>query len=190
MDDCMERPRAWLIAGLTAVLMFGGCCSKESSETINRICAQGVDKQAVMDAAQRVLEDMHFTIEKADLDAGYISTRPLAAQQFFELWRSDTVGCGNFAEANLHSVTRTAEINVAPQDDDFCLTCKVATRRLSVPDREISSATELPKVFTKSAGGLQTLQLGRDAVWMDMGNDPALEARILERIQKLIERQI
>lgn len=187
----MKKIMMWLITGIAAAAMTG-CCGKRSDTASNRICAQGVSKQAVMDASQKVLENMHFTIEKADSNAGYVSTRPLAAGQFFEFWRSDTVGCYNFAEDNLHSVTRSVEINVIPQGEDFCVECKVNARRLSIPTREVSTATELPRVFTKSTSGLQTTSFNKEqqkgAVWVNMGPDPQLQARILERIGKQISR--
>jgi len=187
----MNRIPVWLVAGIAAAVMFGGC-AKRCEKPINKICTQGVDRQMAMDAAQRTLEDMHFTIEKADANAGYISTRPLTAGQFFEFWRSDTVGCENFAEANLHSVTRIAEIDVSGPDGEVCIVCKVATRRLSMPQREVNTATELPGVFAKRTGGLQTVKLDKQqqqaAAWMDAGPDAQLQARILERIKKQIEK--
>lgn len=122
----MKRPMAWLMVILAAVM--GGCCTKECPKAANQICVQGVDKQAVIDTSQKALEDMQFRIEKADTEAGYISTRPLPAQQFFEFWRSDTVGCYNFVEDNMHSVTRTAEINIIPKGFDFCIDCRVTTQ--------------------------------------------------------------
>jgi hypothetical protein len=186
--DRMKQVLIFLIAGVLAAAMAGGCCAKRSENPVTKICVQGVDSRTAIDAAKKTLEAMHFTIEKADANAGYIRTRPLAAGQFFELWRSDTVGCENFAEANLHSVTRIAEINVTSQDGDVCMECSVTARRLSMPQREISNATELPGVFTRSGGGLQTLKLNpeqeRAAAWMDMGPDTELQARILERIGK------
>jgi hypothetical protein len=182
----------WLVAGIATAVMLGGGCAKQCEKPTTKICTQGVDRQTAMAAAQRTLENMHFTIEKADANAGYISTRPLAAGQFFEVWRSDTVGCENFAEANLHSVSRIAEIDVSGPDGEVCIACKVATRRLSMPQREVNSATELPGVFSKSSAGLQTLTLDKEqqkaAVWMDMGPDTNLQARILERIGKQIEK--
>ena len=181
-----------LIAGIAAAVMLGGCCAKQCEKPITKICTQGVDRQTAMAAAQRTLEDMHFSIEKADANAGYISTRPLSAGQFFELWRSDTVGCENFAEANLHSVTRIAEIDVSGPDGEVCIVCRVATRRLSMPQREVSNAKELPSVFGKSRGGLQTIKLDKEqqktAVWMDMGPDAPLQSKILERIGKRISK--
>ena len=188
----MNKITVRLVAGIAAAVMLGGCCAKQCEKPINKICTQGVDRQTAMAAAQRTLEDMHFLIEKADANAGYISTRPLAAGQFFEVWRSDTVGCENFAEANLHSVTRIAEIDMSGPDGEVCIECKVATRRLSMSQREVSNATELPGVFTQSSGGLQTVKLNKEqqkaAVWMDMGPDANLQARILERIKKQIEK--
>ena len=186
----MNRITVRLVAGIAAAVMLGGCCGKQCEKPTNKVCTQGVDRQTAMAAAQRTLEDMHFTIEKADANAGYISTRPLAAGQFFELWRSDTVGGENFAEANLHSVTRIAEIDVSGPDGEVCIACKVVTRRLSMPQREVSSATELPSVFAKSKGGLQTINMNKEqkkaAVWMDMGPDAPLQSKILERIAKRV----
>jgi hypothetical protein len=190
MDEYMTRQMVWLAGAVAIAVIFGGCCGGQAGKQTNRICAQGVDKQAAMDAAQNVLEEMHFVIEKADANAGYISTRPLAAGQFFELWRSDTVGCENFAEANLHSITRIAELTFKPVDGTVCIECRVDTRRLSMPQREVSSATELPRVFTRSSGSLQTLSLNKEqrkeAVWMDMGQDVELQTKILERIKTQI----
>ena len=185
----MNKIPVRLVAAIAAAVMFGGGCAKQCEKPITKICTQGIDRQTAMAAAQRTLENMHFSIEKADANAGYISTRPLAAGQFFELWRSDTVGCENFAEANLHSITRIAEIEVSGPDGQVCIACTVATRRLSMPQREVNNATELPGVFAKSSGGLQTVKLGKAAVWMDMGPDVNLQARILERIGKQIENR-
>jgi hypothetical protein len=188
----MNRIPVRLVAGIAAAVMLGSGCAKQCEKPIDKICTQGIDRQAAIAAAQRTLEDMHFTIEKADPNAGYISTRPLVAGQFFEFWRSDTVGGENFAEANLHSVTRIAEVDVNGPDGEVCIMCKVATRRLSMPQREINSATELPNVFGKSNSGLQTIKLDQEqqkaAVWVDMGPDAELQARILERIKRQIEK--
>lgn len=182
----MKRPMAWLMVILAAVM--GGCCTKECPKAANQICVQGVDKQAVIDTSQKALEDMQFRIEKADTEAGYISTRPLPAQQFFEFWRSDTVGCYNFVEDNMHSVTRTAEINIIPKGFDFCIDCRVTTRRLSIPPLDIASATELPSVFSQGSVSVQSVELRarqrQNATWIDMGPDTGLESKILQRISK------
>jgi hypothetical protein len=188
----MSKITVRLIVGVWAAMMLGGCCSKQCAEPVNKIYAQGIDVPTAMNVVQSTLEDMHFTIEKADANAGYISTRPLSAGQFFEFWRSDTVGCENFAEANLHSVTRMAEINIIPQDGVVCIECTVQTRRLSMPQREVNSATELPRAFSQSSSGLQTLSLNKAqkkaVVWVDMGPDAKLQAKILERIEKCINK--
>jgi hypothetical protein len=180
----MNRITVQLVVWFAAAVMLGGGCAKQCEKPTTKICAQSVGRLMAMDVAQRTLEDMHFTIEKADANAGYISTRPLAAGQFFEFWRSDTVGCENFAEANLHSVTRIVEIDVSGSDGDVCIECKVATRRLSMPQREVNSATDLPGVFVEQTRGLQSVKLnqGKTAVWMDTGPDASLQSKILERI--------
>jgi hypothetical protein len=165
---------AWLSIGVAIAVAMSSCCPKKQADTVNRICAQRVDQPTAMNAAQRVLEDMHFVIEKADVEAGYISTRPLPAGQFFEFWRSDTVGCANFAENNLHSVTRTAEINMTEREGAVCIECTVDTRRLSLPSETISGTGPTPLKLKP--------QQRKAAVWMDIGPDHELQARILDRI--------
>jgi hypothetical protein len=186
----MSKVTMWLIVGVWAAVILGGCCSRQCAEPVNKIYAQGVDVPMAMNVAQSTLENMRFTIEKADANTGYISTRPLPAAQFFEFWRSDTVGCENFAEANIHSVTRTVEISIVPQDGVVGIECMARTRRLSIPQREVSNITELPHVFTRSSTSLQALKLNEEqkkaAVWVDMGPDTALQTRILELIGKQI----
>jgi hypothetical protein len=182
----MERR---LIALCLPLLVISGCCTAPKDAKVISISTPA-RSDAAFKAAQTVLENMHFDIEKADPNAGVISTRPLSAGQFFELWRSDTVGCYNFLESNTSSIIRTAEITVTPAEQGTKMTCAVSTRRLDMPSQEANSSTDAFGLFTKNAGGLQSLTLNRTtragARWVDLGYDERLENRILERIQDRI----
>jgi hypothetical protein len=175
-----------LTAGI--LVFLGGCCSEPTVQHAEKVC-MGAPRELVFQQALKTLENMRFTIEKADPEQGYISTRPLPAEQFFEFWKSDSVGCYNFEEGNLHSITRTVEITITGSDSGSCINCKATTRRLSIPQTPVTNTTEPYGLFTRS-GSTPTLQLHKEmekkAEWVDLGPDNMLESRILKRIEKRI----
>ena len=136
---------------------------------------------------------MLFVIDKADTRHGYIRTQPLPGAQFFELWRSDNAGSFNWVEANLHSVRRTAELNVSRQDDKLCIGCQVRVQRLTLPEREITSTARAYMMFSRSTSRMQSLELHsgqrKQAAWVDLGEDAELAGRILEHIEKKLPAQ-
>jgi len=142
--------------------------------------------------AEEVLGKMHFEINKADIEHGYIKSQPLAAAQVFEFWRKDNAGAFNSAEANLHTVRRIAELNIQEQNNQLCVTCNVNTQRLSMPEREITSSSQMSGMFVKPKGSLQRLKLYSDQkkamAWLSLGNDERLAAKILKQIKKKIEQ--
>ena len=146
------------------------------------VCFTTDSLAAAMAVCEDVLVRMHFEIEKFDVDKGYIKTRPLRGGQFFEFWRSDNVGAENSKLSNLHSVLRTAELQVAESDDQFCVECTVHMRRLSIEETEITSYSINRGIFS----GSRTFQKLRPDTeyleWIDMGSDSKLARRILGRI--------
>jgi hypothetical protein len=141
-----------------------------------------VDKPQAMRIAEDVLTGMHFAIEKADVDSGLVRTRPLSGAQFFEFWRSDNVGPSNFAEANLHSIRRNAEVRVQQQGDKVFICCDVQIQRLSVPEHEAAGSPGAPmKRLSLSP------QQEESMTWIDLGKDTRLSTAILKRIEKEIQ---
>ncbi len=138
---------------------------------------------------------MLFSIDKLDTDQGLITTRPLEAPQLFEFWRKDNAGAFNSAEANLHTLRRTAQINIDSIDGKTCIDCTVKTERLSLPERRIAGSASAYSLYTKSRSSRQRLKLDRSQQaqmqWIDLGEDPYLQSRILELIKdKLKETQL
>ena len=123
-----------------------------------------------MSAAEDVLTSMQFVIEKSDLVSGLIRTKPLRGSQFFELWRSDNVSAKSTAEANLHSIQRTVQLTISEQGNRVCVKCDVEVQRLS--------------------SGMQRLALNEkqqeEMSWIDLGGDPGLERKILQRLKNKI----
>lgn len=154
---------------------------------------QEVHKTELMEVAEDVLSEMHFTIDKADANASLIRTRPLPGAQFFEFWRSDNVGAENIIAANIHTIRRTVTINISRQGQQLQLVCEVHTQRLSLPQRQVSSSAKIYGIFSQSSPSLQRLILNpeqkKQMAWIDLGRDSRLETKILKQIETRILRR-
>jgi hypothetical protein len=176
---------------LTVLLITAGCAQTQKIQTVQQVCLLDTNKEQLMQTAQDVLGQMHFAIEKSDAEQGYIRTRPLAGAQFFEFWRNDNVGAFNEAEANMHSIRRTAELNISQQGEQLCIGCDVKVQRLSMPEQAVTGSARAYTIFSKSKSSLQTLELNpeqkRQMAWLDLGDDTRLSTVILQRIEKQLK---
>ena len=143
-----------------------------------------------MQAAQDVLLDMHFDIDKADPKTGMIRTKPLTGAQFFEFWRKDSVGSFNKTEANLHSIRRTVALQVTRKNEEICIACEATTQRLNLPELDVSTSTRAYAMFSASSDSMQKMRLNTEQqagiAWTDLGKDTQLAAKVLERIESQI----
>jgi len=177
-----------LLCSYALVLFLSGCGNKYA-KAVDRLCPANTTRQSAMTASENALEDMHFTIEKFDAEAGLIKTAPMQGAQSFEFWRSDSVGSFNQAEADLQSIRRIIEINVTEQDGKICINCKATTQRLSMP-QGISAEEQDYGSLVKSRRSVQ--QLGptskqkANICWINLGRDNQLETEIIKRIEKKI----
>ena len=171
-----------------APVLLGGCAESEQFKPVEQICLSEVAKDEAMRTAEEVLGQMHFSIAKSDADSGVIITRPLQGAQLFEIWRSDSVGGFNTAEANLHSIRRSAEVKINEEDGQVCIRCDVNTQRLNMPQRAEGSRSQAFKLFSEGDSVLQKLKLQPEQkqgmVWIDLGGDERLSTAILRRIEK------
>jgi len=179
----------WRWAFLAGAICLVGCREQDRPQVeVKPLCLPSTDKTAIMDAAEEVLARLHFDIEKFDIEQGIIRTRPLVGAQFFELWRHDNVGGYNAAEANLHTIRRTAELNLTRQGQGLCVTCDVQTERLNLPEQEITSSGRAYHLFSRSGASMQRIKLNpkqeAGMSWISLGTDSELTAEILERIQE------
>ena len=153
-------------------LMLMGCAEQQRDETVELVYVQHMNKAQVMQIAEDVLAEMHFTVEKADVESGIIRTRPLSAAQFFEFWRSDNVGTFNAAEANLHSIRRIAELRLSQEGAEVSIGCDVQVQRLELPEQQFEISTSKFQISNMA--------------WVDLGQDQQLATEILKRIEERI----
>jgi hypothetical protein len=146
-------------------------------------------------AAEDVLGEMHFVIDKADANQGFVRTRPLPGAQFFEFWRKDNVGTLNFAEANLQSIRRTIEMKMSRQGGQLCINCNVKVQRLNLPEREnIAGSARAYEMFSSSGPTIQKFRFSHEQKkqmrWIDLGGDPKLATEILNRLEKRMGKRL
>lgn len=187
---------------MTCALMVAGCTQQTSTPPRVKVqdsdlligLDQGIGTADMMEVAEDVLARMHFTIEKADVQSGFIRTRPLPGAQFFEFWRSDNVGADNTLAANLHTIRRTVTLDISQQDEQLRIGCEVQAQRLSLPERQVSSSARVYGMFSLSSPSLQRLKLNpeqkKEMTWIDLGRDTRLAAEILKRIEAQIVRRM
>jgi len=185
---------------MTCALVFAGCAQQQRQDISESIyvpdsSAAGIGKAKTMELAEEVLAGMNFSIEKADIQSGLIRTRPLPGAQFFELWRSDNVGAENALRANIHTIRRTAEIDITRQGEQLRIRCDVQVQRLSLPEREAGggSSGRAYEMYSRSSSSLQQLSFDTEQekgmAWIELGPDTQLAAEILKRIERQIKRR-
>ena len=183
---------ATLLFMMITCALFSGCGSEQQAVSDDPICLPNTPTDQAMQAAQAVLLKMHFEIEKYDIDARYIRTRPLSGAQFFEIWRQDNASASAATQANLYSLRRIVELECTPQDTTTCVQCRVRVLRLSVPEGPIEGAGQMGGIHTESSTRYQTLEVDRhkqaQIEWLDAGPDHDLERKILELLERDIEK--
>ncbi len=171
-----------------APVILAGCADNKQFEPVEEVCLSDIAESEAMQAAEEVLGQMQFSIVKSDTESGVIMTRPIRGAQLFEIWRGDSVGGFNTAEANLHTIRRSAEVKVGEEGGQVCIRCEVRTQRLNMPQKAEGSRSQAFKLFSEGNSRLQKLTLGPEQkqgmVWVDLGGDKVLSTAILKRIEK------
>ena len=172
-------------------ILLSGCAQKQIQH--EPICLANMDLESAMKQSELVLLKMNFIVDKADISAGIMRTKPLSGGQFFEIWRKDNRDGYSRAMSNLHSIQRTAVLNFMQKNDLLCIDCNVTIERLSIPEKEIDSSARAYSMFSASNESMHTLSLNPEQEkmmdWVDIGRDQNLEAAILQKIYKRIKTQ-
>jgi hypothetical protein len=188
MTEVLKMNKSILNKLLTCSLLFwlAGCEQNKYTKTIEQLCSPAANKTAAMTTAEQVLAEMHFSIEKFDVNAGYIRTTPLSGAQSFEFWRADSVGSFNRTEADMQSIRRAVEINISEQAGQLCIDCRATTQRLSLPQSQ--TATDQQTAMSYQQRDAKNPKLTREQkanlTWTDLGRDNQLETEILKRLEK------
>ena len=171
-----------LLAGAFAL---AGCGERQRRpDPPQTVTLSGVTACEAVNAAEAVLRQMRFSIDKADPDAGVVRTFPLTAGQFFEFWRSDNVDAPSALEANLQTLRRSVRVDLVQTDGQVRIHCAIRVQRLSLPENEVASVSQAYRIHSRSSPTTQRIDMHpsqREAVhWIELGDDPKLAAEILQ----------
>ncbi len=178
-----------LFLTVLSTVCLAGCGGSVKTSSAETAVLAGPNAEMLMAAAQETLGQMRFVLDKYDIEAGYLRTRPQRASQFFEPWRQDNASGKAFAQANIDSLRRNVEVFVESQQDGTALLrCVVNMEKLYIPPQPIRSMSRMAGMYTDSTRRQQTLtledqQLGQ-VEWVALGQDHALEQRILKQIRR------
>ncbi len=184
--------RILLFLSALSAVGLAGCCGPAKVDAASETLS-AADAETLMAAAQETLGRMLFVMDKYDVEAGFLCTRPLRAGQFFELWRQDNASAQAFGQANLDSIRRTVEVFVEPADNTRAqLRCVVTVERLTLPPLPVRSMSQMAGMYTMGTQVRQSLILEREQArkmeWVSLGHDHALENRILTQIQHRLRK--
>lgn len=183
----MRNVRFFFRIGIFVAVMAG--CQNADKAVLPTAPSDTADGQKVLLAAQETLAAMHFEIEKFDPQSGYLRTRPLRGGQFFEPWRQDNATLRDYARSNIDTLRRTVEIFAPPQGQSGEWQCVVHLEKLYLPSAAIRGATHFAHLYSQSRrtsvlGLTLSEQAEQGAEWLPLGDDEALQARIIRRIEQ------
>ena len=164
-------------------LFLSGCTHHGEFKAVGEISTTA-DKTLAMQTAEKKLRQMNFTIDKFDIEDGYIRTKPLRAAGIFEFWRKDNVGGFNTAEANMHTIRRVVELNFSQLGGGTQIACQAKAYRLSIDESQAKAAAS-PRgpSLLEEADSLEKLRLpAGEQSWIELGNDERLATAILNKI--------
>jgi hypothetical protein len=179
-----------LIAGCAAPQRHGPAVTR----SFDNLSAE--QRDTLWDAAQVVLREHHFRLDRVDRRAGLISTTPQTSQHAFEFWRKDTDTAHDFLEASLRTVRRSVEVAVSPaevnagEDEavadaaDAMVTVTVRREYFCTPERQFNSSIAALRMFGNELPRADTGEriIPTDTYWIDAGRDLALERYLLGEI--------
>ncbi|MFN0134539.1 MAG: hypothetical protein ACKVS9_00305 [Phycisphaerae bacterium] len=137
-----------------------------------------------------VLREHDFQPRRLERDQGLLIAGPTTAGQWFEIWRADTRGDYNTAEANLHTVRHTVTLRLDPETgepsdaDRFRLSLQVDKERLSAVERQVTTTGAALTIFSERVPTVEGYRDPLEATrqWVPRGRNGQLESYLLHRV--------
>ena len=160
----------------------------------NPILLPIADHRCAWETMVDVMDD-YFTIDREDpvrliggtLTEGRLDTYPTVAATVFEPWHGDSVGSAERIESTLQSMRRRAVVRMRPAQGGFLVDVTVLKELEDVvrPEHATAGAATFryDDTLTRVVSPIGEQENNRG--WIPLGRDPALEQRILGRLQQL-----
>jgi len=178
----------WMAAALA---FMAGCASfTVPPEMDNPTSIALTNYETVWETTIHVLEK-YFQIGYENRYDGRIETRPVMAATLFEPWRADSVGCRQRLEATLQTIRRRGFVIIHPSTDGGFQVVVEVYKELEDLPRPIGQRV-VGGTFFQSIQPVQqeiiTSSVTPGAGWISLGRDKALESKIIQDIQRELDR--
>lgn len=125
------------------------------------------------------------------IDQGRLDTERTIGSTIFEPWRGDTVGMRQRWESTLHTIARRAEIRVNHLDNNTYKIIVVVKKEIENTSRINMSRNGQEDYFLSDSrrtfnAPLYTSENASSEQWVEIGQDPLLEQRLLAEIEQSI----
>ena len=147
------------------------------------------DRDAFIDQTLTLLRQRDFTPRRVDRDDGLVVSEPATSQQWFELWRRDSIGGYQLLESSVHTVRRIVTVHLDPLDaedpsDEFRVSVQVDKERYSAPERQVTTASGALAIYSEHLPTTEGLVASRTEGehWVPLGRDGQLESNLLDKI--------
>lgn len=189
----MTRPTLSIIFAATANFLVG-CHAPPQPSGPTEIVVRISDRERFFDDAMTVLREHDFQPRRLERDQGLLVAGPTTAGQWFEVWRGDTRGDYNTAEANLHTVRHTVTLRLDPETgselgasvdaERFRLSLRVDKERLSAVERQVTTTGAALTIFSERVPTVEGYRDPLDATrqWVPRGRNGQLESYLLRRV--------
>lgn len=189
--------RTWpLFSCLLLLVLSTGCIglrgrapAPDTAQIVNPVFIAHQDQEFVWERIVDVVHD-YFEIARENRLDGVIETKPLVAAGILEPWHHDSVGLDNRLEGSLQSIRRRGFVNVTPAQGGYLVSVEIFKEQedvITTPDKSAGNST-----FQENRPLQRDLSLvvGDSAPegWIALGHDQALEARMLQQIQKRLAK--
>lgn len=198
--------KTWIAFGLGLLFVAGGCArlgqrwtqpaGEESLTTPNPFPVPLSNRDWVMDVISDELDD-YFRIAREQrirlvdsiLTEGWIETQPRIGSTLLEPWHRDSQPGFEKLHATLQTVRRFAKVRVIPSQDQYWIDLKVFKELEDMPQPVGSTVGGGLTRFDNSIDQTEAyLSAPRNAGWIPLGRDFALEQAILTGLQARFEK--
>ncbi len=196
----MLAARPWIFFVGLAALAHAGCQVPPQPTGPSGLVLRVPDYEAFFDSALTLLREHDFHPRLVDRVAGLAVTHPSTGSQWFEFWRGDSRGGYQLLESSLHTIRRTVQLSVRPEEpaepepggesegtDRYRVSLEVYKERFSSPQRQVTTASGALQIYSErlpTEEGLRAARVRGDH-WVPLGRDVLLEEYLLGRLRSV-----
>lgn len=190
----MRIVRLMAAAGFAMACAAGCHAPTPPKEPTEASVGRGADINEMWDDALHTLRKFGFQPDLQDRAHRLIVTKPETSGQWFEFWRRDLADDYSRLEASLHTVRRRVTVRFTQvAGGGWQCNVRVDVLRVSSPERQATTASAALHIFssrspTNEGEVLFAPHAGERSY--ELGRDPAMERKILNRIMPAAMREV